>query len=615
MMVVAGPGMAGRSPRLAQAAYGRLLQHNELRNRSYDDRVEEPPTHVIDTPLINYLFRQPRPHHPAFTYIDCSGEAVPTERTLSWEQLSARVQSVAALLQELSAPGDRVAIIARQDLNYVIAFLGALYAGRIAVPLVAPDGGAQRNRLCSALEDCTPSVWLVSEDLQPTMAEFMTEYEVPPPHVLAVDTVSVLSDTLPPADVTPTDPAYLQYSSGSTRTPAAAVITHRALSASCWQASQAYGVDETTTCVGWIPFSHDMGLIQLLCVPVFTRARSVFLAPLEFVRRPARWLQLMSDYPNVFTAAPNFAFDLVVTATSPAMRKSLDLSGVRIALNGSEPVRPSTITTFAETFGPYGFTPDAHRPSYGLAEATVYVSSAGAAGPRITSFDSVELGNGRAVPSGAGQASELVSVGRPFGQVIRIVDKDQHTVLPEGAIGEIWVHGPHVAFGYWRRPDATAKMFGARISGDSAGAPAEGWLRTGDLGLLYEGELYVTGRIKDLIIADGRNHYPQDIETTVAAAHPVIRGDRVAAFSVHDDDGEGVVVVAEHKRNCDVPDHEPIGRAVRKAVSEQHGLALLAFRLLAPGSVMRTSSGKVARSATRERVWGTQQDDGEDGHG
>jgi acyl-CoA synthetase (AMP-forming)/AMP-acid ligase II len=536
------------------------------------------PDEVLRTPLLDRLFTRASDERPVFTFQDYPAGG---EQTLSWAQLADRVRVVARRLREIAAPGDRVAIVAPQDLSYPVAFLGALAAGLVAVPLFDPASRAHRGRLLSALEDCGAEIWLTSAKSLDRVRELGDH-----PHVIAVDEID--GPGLDPVPVSMDAPAYLQYTSGSTREPAGAIITHRAVVASCWQASQAYEVDESVTCAGWIPFFHDMGLIQLLCLPVYAGARSVFMAPVEFVRRPERWLRQMSDHPNVFTAAPNFAFDLAVEA---APREGLDLSGVRVALNGSEPVRPRTIEEFQKAFGPYGFRREAHRPSYGLAEATVYVASAGAEGPTITAFDRTALARGRAVevaPDFAGRR-ELVSVGRPIGQLVRIVHNG-HT-QPEGAMGEIWVHGPHVAAGYWRRDDDS---FGARLDG------LDGWLRTGDLGVLHRGDLYLTGRIKDLIVIDGRNHYPQDIEATAAQAHPAIRRDRVAAFGVSDARGEGVVVVAERVRDLEV-DPKEVARAVLRAVGREHEVALRSFHLVPTGALPRTSSGKVSRSAARTR--------------
>ncbi|MGW4826441.1 fatty acyl-AMP ligase [Amycolatopsis japonica] len=543
----------------------------------------EVPEEVLRTPLVRRLLERADVERPAYTHLDCSNRHEPVEDTLTWAELLVHVRAVAAKLREVSQPGDRVAITARQDLSYVVAFFGALYAGAVAVPLSAPDVRAHRERLVGVLNDCDADIWLTSAALVERLTEFAETEPVPAPReIIAVDTLPAdPADRSLPSPVSPEDPAYLQYTSGTTRSPAGVIVTHRALSAACWQICDAYDVDERTTCVGWIPFFHDMGLAQLLAGTMHSGGRTVFIAPLEFIRRPERWLLLMSSYPNTLTAAPNFAYDLVTEAVPEAKRAEYDLSTVSIALSGSEPVRAATVREFLAAYEPHGFPRGAFRPSYGLAEATVYVASGGSDGPVVTEVD------GR----------EVVEIGWPRGQRVRVVPTPDRVLPAKGEVGEIWVKGPNVAAGYWRRPDLTAEVFGAELDGEG------GWLRTGDLGTIRDGRLSVTGRIKDLIIIDGRNHSPHDIEETVAAAHPLLGPERVAAFSVDGDEGEGVVVVAERARKAPGFDESEIERAATRAVAERHDVRLRAFFLVKPGGLPRTSSGKVARSAARTRYW------------
>jgi acyl-CoA synthetase (AMP-forming)/AMP-acid ligase II len=538
------------------------------------------PEEVLRTSIVELLFARAADERPLFTHQDHTAGA---EHTLTWARFVARVRVVAGELRRVAEPGERVAVLVGQDLNYPLAFFAALAAGLVAVPLMAPSSRGQRERLTGVLADCGARVWLTSSAAAERVRE-AGDHD----HLVLVDEVT--GPGADPVPVGPETPAYLQYTSGSTREPAGAVIPHRAIVAACWQGSRAYAVDEGTTCAGWIPFFHDMGLIQLLCLPVFAGGRSVFMAPAEFVHRPQRWLRQLHDYPAVFTAAPNFAFDLAADAADAA-GDDLDLSGVRVALNGSEPIRPRTVERFQEVFGPRGFRREAHCPSYGLAEATVYVASAGPEGPRGAVFDRDALAQGRAVEVTGGQ--EVVSVGRPVGQRVRIVRDG--LARPDGEVGEIWLHGPNVATGYWGRGDNAA--FGATLDG------LRGWLRTGDLGVVHRGDLYITGRIKDLIVVDGRNFHPQDIEAAAGEAHPAVRRDRVAAFGVTDVDGEGAVVVAEWARDADADgsDVKEVTRAVLRAVSREHDLTLRSVRLVPSGGLPRTSSGKVARSAAKAR--------------
>ncbi|AUI64960.1 fatty acyl-AMP ligase [Amycolatopsis sp. BJA-103] len=556
---------------------------------------EEVPEEVLRTPLVLRLLERADVERPAYTHLDCSNRHEPVEDTLTWADLLVHVRAVAAKLREVIQQGDRVAITARQDLSYVVAFFGALYAGAVAVPLSAPDVRAHRERLVGVLNDCDADIWLTSEALVERLTEFAEAEPVPSPReIIAVDTLPLdPADRSRPAPVSPEDPAYLQYTSGTTRSPAGVIITQRALSAACWQICDAYAVGEHTTCVGWIPFFHDMGLAQLLAGTMHSGGRTVFIAPLEFIRRPERWLLLMSAYPNTLTAAPNFAYDLVTEAVPEPKRAEYDLSTVSIALSGSEPVRAATVRGFLAAYEPHGFPRGAFRPSYGLAEATVYVASGDSGGPVVTEVD------GR----------EVVEIGWPRGQRVRVVaqaDRDLPAKVdgpPDRDFpakvdaGEIWVKGPNVAAGYWRRPELTAEVFGAELDGEG------GWLRTGDLGSIRDGRLSVTGRLKDLIIIDGRNHSPHDIEETVADAHPLLGAERVAAFSVDGDEGEGVVVVAERARKAPDFDEPEIARAATRAVAERHDVRLRAFLLVKPGGLPRTSSGKVARSAARTRYW------------
>ncbi|MBP2326085.1 fatty acid CoA ligase FadD32 [Kibdelosporangium banguiense] len=538
---------------------------------------------------------------PAFTFIDYLDDADGVPRTITWSELDRRARTVAAHLTEVSAPGERVALLCPQNLDYVVGFFGALYAGMIAVPLFAPEVSSHANRLVGALADCDPEVWLTSQAAVPGIRELLDRHAVPRPKQL----LSV--DTLPEAGFEPVkarsdQAAYLQYTSGSTRSPAGAVITHGALTANVRQAQAAFGADVNSTCVGWLPLFHDMGLVNLLALPAAAGCRSVFTTPFAFVRRPVRWLRMLSQYPDVITAAPNFAFDYAVASLFGKDSSGLDLSRVKVIINGSEPIRAETVANFMAVTGPLGFRPSAHRPSYGLAEATVFVSTTPAGTTlKATTFDRTRLGPGETavtVADDSDHAAKLVSVGRPVGQDLRIVVDGRE--VPEGVVGEIWVHGPNVAEGYWRQPERTAETFDGKLID---GTPDAGWLRTGDLGVMYADGLHITGRLKDLIIVDGTNHYPQDIEATVQQAHPAIRRDRLAVFGIERDGQEGPVVVAEHSSNVTIHDDlvNEVKRVVRAAVSRRHDLRLLDIVLVAPGTVSRTSSGKIARSATRRR--------------
>ncbi len=556
--------------------------------------------------LVDSLTRRAALDRPAFTHVDYREERSGTVRTLNWPEVHLRATAVAAAITKLAAPSARVAVLCPQDLNYPIAFLGALTAGMIAVPLFAPEASSHASRLVGALGDCEAAVWLTTRAALGSVEELFSDPRVPrPAGVIAVDDVDLAAGrgfTSPHVDLR--SPAYLQYTSGATRDPAGAVISHEAVVANVRQGIDALGLDERTTCVGWIPFFHDMGLMMMVCAPVVLGSPAVFSTPFDFVQRPRRWLEALSRYQRVMTAAPNFAFDYAVERVAPKDRAGLDLSGVHVAINGSEPVRARTIERFQEAFGPYGFAPEAHRPSYGLAEATLFVTTSGPRGPRVTTFVRTDLRAGRATPtSGGADATNLVSAGPPAGQHVAIADPETRAMRPDGEVGEIWVHGPNVASGYWRQPERSAEVFDAELIGGGDQLPRSGWLRTGDLGVRHDGELYITGRLKELIIVDGKNHYPHDIEETVQHAHPAIRPGRVAAFGMPTDDGETIVVLIERARGgagAGAPPAE-ISTAVRRAVAAAHDLKLRDIQILEGSKVLRTSSGKIARAANRER--------------
>ncbi len=398
------------------------------------------------------------------------------------------------------------------------------------------------------------------------------------------------------------DVAYLQYTSGSTRMPSGVVITHSNVVANARQALEAYDMEGGRhTVVGWLPLYHDMGLLLQVAMAVVGGVSSVLMEPHAFVQQPLRWLRLLSRYPGAVAAAPNFAFDYCVDRVREEDRDGLSLGRVAVLINGSEPVRAQTVQRFHQAFAGAGLLRSVMRPSYGLAEATVFVAACPAGEePAVTAFDRVALaaGRGQVVEPGAA-ATQLVACGRTVGQDIAIVDPVTRCRVPDQCVGEVWVRGPNVGQGYFGRVRDSDGVFGAVLAG---GEDAGGWLRTGDLGLLYDKQLYITGRIKDLVVIDGTNHYPQDIEVTVQGAHPVIRPDHVAAFSVPGERSERLVVVAEHVRQVTDPDRhrEEVTRAVRAAVAGAHAVAVHDFVLVAPYGVPRTTSGKVARSACRE---------------
>jgi acyl-CoA synthetase (AMP-forming)/AMP-acid ligase II len=565
---------------------------------------------VGSSPLINGLARwaDEIPDERAFSFVDYSRDAQGVRTDISWRDLDHRARGIATALQRACEPGARVAIMAPQSLEYVVGFLGAMYAGMVGVPLFTADLPGHRERLTAILRDADADCVLTTTTALPQVRELLDAVTgTRRREIVATDRVPAAPEW-EPAPARPDDPAYLQYTSGSTRIPAGAVITHGNLAANARQIWAAGGgTPRSSVQVMWLPLFHDMGLVSTIGLPLVHGNSAVFMDPLAFVMRPARWLRLLSSEPgDTFTAGPNFAYEMLVERVHAEEKPELDLSRVKVFMNGAEPVRPRTLEHFQKAFKECGLKESAQSAAYGLAEATVYVSASAAGTPAtVRHFDAVALAEGMARPCGreTAEAMRLVSCGAPIGQTVAIVDPRTRDRLPARHVGEIWVHGPNVAAGYWGRTKESASTFAARLSsGMDACTPHGPWLRTGDLGFWYAGELYVTGRIKDLIIIDGRNHYPQDIEFTAQEAHPGIRPERVAAFAVDNRGTESAVVVAERNRRTPLKHCEPeaIEQAVRAAVHRHRGLVLWDFVLIEPGGIARTSSGKLTRTACRE---------------
>ncbi|MFI1720807.1 fatty acyl-AMP ligase [Streptomyces sp. NPDC020489] len=546
------------------------------------------------------------PDRRAFTFVDHPApHSRGVHRTLTWRRLDLRVRALAARLAEQGAPGARVALLCPQGTEYVTGFLAALSAGMVAVPLYPPGLPGHADRLAGVLADARPAAVMTTSAVRQEVADFCAQ-AAPDTRIVGADAVSddEAGGFRPPA----TDPgatAYLQYTSGSTRAPAGVEITHANVVANARQALSAYGADvHRVTCVGWLPLYHDMGLVLSVAAPVVRGLLSVLMDPTAFLREPVRWLRLLAAHPSALSAAPNFAYDYCAATITDTQKADLRLDGVTALINGSEPVRPGTADRFHAAFADRGLAPATHCPSYGLAEATVFVSAARPGEPLARfALDRDALASGKALPARPDdpRAVLLAGCGSPAGQRVRIADPATGAVLGEGEVGEIRVQGPNVGRGYWNRREESERVFGAGFA-DTEDAPGR-WLSTGDLGAVLDGQLIVTGRLKDLVIVDGRNHYPQDIEATAQDAHPAVRPDRLAAFAVPGTPAERVVVVAEHVRgttlaDLDVPN---VVRAVRGAVSSRHGLRLHEVVVVAPGAVARTSSGKVSRALTRER--------------
>lgn len=565
------------------------------------------PVSQASIPDVLAAWARQQPDAPAYTFLDYDVDPAGYSETLTWSQVLTRVQVVAADLASCGVPGDRVAIAAPQGLEYVIGFYGAMEAGFIAVPLPVPQFGAHDERTSGALKDSSPVAILTTSAVVDDVVACANGLPGTPPVVIEIDALDLDS---PPAWAPAKRPqcktALLQYTSGSTRSPASVVVSHKNILANIEQVKQDYFEAEgaipppDTTLVSWLPIYHDMGLLLGVTGALTLGLHSVLMSPMAFLQKPARWIQALATHTRSFTAVPNFAFELAARRTSDADMAGLDLGHVHTVLSGSERVHAATIRRFLDRFAAFNFPPEALKPSYGLAEAMVYVASSGPGRPpTVVRFDYEKLSAGHAEACETG--TELVSVGIPRASTIRIVDPETRIENPAGKVGEIWLHGDNIANGYWRKPEQSQRTFGGQIVDPSPGTPAGPWLRTGDLGVIYGGELFIIGRIKDLLIVDGRNHYPDDIEATTQE----ISGGRVAAISVQDDRTERLVVIAEMK-NRGSSDEEMLSklRAVKQevtsAITKTHGLRVSDLVLVPAGSIPITTSGKIRRSSCVE---------------
>jgi long-chain fatty acid adenylyltransferase FadD28 len=552
-----------------------------------------------------------QPNDTAFTFIDYEQDWDGVAESLTWLQLYRRVLNVARELRLRGPTGERAVILAPQGMDDIAAFLGAMEAEHIAVPLSVPLGGVSDERVNSVLLDASPSVVLTTSAVGGSVADYVkSQSDGTAPSVIEVDLLEPDSRRGPrPRAATRANIAYLQYTSGSTRQPAGVMVSHGNVLANFEQIMSDYFADHgkvappDTTVVSWLPFYHDMGLIVGIVLPVLAGLRAVLTSPVSFLQRPARWMHLLAGNSRAFSAAPNFAFELAARKTSDDDMFGLDLGDVLSILNGSERVQPATLERFADRFAPFHFDDKVIRPSYGMAEATVYVATRRPGHPpEIVHFDSEKLSAGQANRCSSQSGTPLVSYGAPDSPIVRIVDPDTLADCPAGTVGEMWVYGGNVATGYWRKPQETERTFGGRLDNPSPGTPEGPWLRTGDLGFFSDGELFIIGRIKDLLIVYGRNHSPDDIEATV---QEITRG-RCAAIAVPDDGTEQLVVIIELKKRWEFEEEamrklDAVKGEVNAAISTSHGLSVADLVVVPPGSIPITTSGKVRRRLCLEQ--------------
>lgn len=568
-----------------------------------------------------------------FTFlVDGVGE----EAVLSFEELDLRARAIAARLQETHKSGERAILMHAPSLDFITSYFGCLYAGLIPVPAYPPDPARLDRslpRLQAIVEDSRPALLLTSSDILGfSEALFEMAPDLKRIEWVAGDSIENACSRhwkVPEGDST--NLALIQYTSGSTGTPKGVMLTHGNLLA-CFKANVvAYGgLKSDLVAVSWLPMFHDFGLIGKILTTLYLGAQGVLMSPLHFLSRPLNWLRAITRFRGTISGAPNFAYDLCVRKVSEEEKDGLDLSSWSVAINGAEPVRAETLTRFAEAFQRCGFRREAFYPAYGMAEASLLLSAKVKALPVVRTFDLGGLQRGVVEDCAKGvEGRTLVGVGHPReGWRIVVVDIQTRSVVPDGQVGELWATGPQVGQGYWGNDLESERVFKADLA-DGSGP----FLRTGDLGAVVDGELFITGRLKDLLIIRGKNHYPQDIERTVEEAHPALRRGCAAAFGVDSGGEEGLVVAVEVERRNRIrrvkeeppslPDFDPdvvapvslpeIAAAVRAAVSREHEVPLATLVLLKAGTIPKTSSGKIQRRACRDEfISGTLDEIGRD---
>ena len=526
------------------------------------------------------------------------------EASLTFAGLLARSEATAALLAARAAPGSRALLLFPAGLDFLVAFYACLLAGIVAVPMMLPRRRSARDASASILADCAPALALTTRAvLAGPRGDLALRFPSLP--LVAID------DAPPPgtgggslAVPQPDDIAFLQYTSGSTSAPKGVVVTHANLMANSRMVHLTCETTRHSAFATWIPLYHDMGLILNALQAVYIGGLCVLLAPVSFMRHPLAWLRAIHDYRAEIAGGPNFAFDLCVSRFRPEEMAGIDLASWKVAFVGGEPVRAETMDRFLATFEPFGFPRPSLRPGYGMAEATLLISgSPRIAGPVLRPISRAAFHDNQVrPPQDADDIHRAVGVGPGVeGGDIAIVDPDTLRRLGPDEIGEVWLAGPHIARGYWGNPEATAETFAARIVGEGAAM----WLRTGDLGFIDAGgEIFITGRIKDMIIIRGINHYPQDIEETVQNLDPALTRHGGAAFGVVDPAGEERLVVVQEVERTERHRVTPadLVQRIREAVTLEHEVAPYRIALIQPGALPKTTSGKIQRSLTRS-LW------------
>lgn len=537
------------------------------------------------------------PERTVYTFVNYP-DAAPV--SLSYGDLDREAKRLAIRLQLKGLTGERALLLYPPGLDFIVAFFACLYAGLVAVPAYPPSSNRHLARLRGILFDCRAAVILSRSEVADGVRRFAgTGGEL-------LDKLWILTDVKEDVDLSAWhglsqqggDLAFLQYTSGSTGDAKGVMVSHGNLMANQALIKSRFGHNENSTVVGWLPLYHDMGLIGNVMQPLYCGSHAVLMAPMAFLEKPLRWLRAISDYRAHTSGGPNFAYDLCEQKITESDLEGLDLTNWRLAFNGAEPVAADTLEKFANKFSVCGFRRSSFYPCYGLAEATLLATgSAKREAPRISAFGKADLQRRLAVSAsdGSHETQRLVSCGcadRADG--VRIVDPDSGEVCADGRIGEIWLTGASIAQGYWQKPEASERTFVVDSSGRR-------WLRSGDLGFIDGGDLFVSGRLKDLIIVRGRNFYPHDLERAVAAACDALNPGGVVAIAIDEGEGERLILLAELRRNrLRQPSYQAEFLEIRACLTEECGVQAERIVFLKPGAILKTSSGKLRRDACRE---------------
>lgn len=574
---------------------------------------------------------QTEPNKTIYTFLQ-DGET--PQDSWSHAEVERKARAIAAKLQAAGALNQRVLLLYPSGLDFIASYFGCLYAGAIAVPLYPPRKNRLDQRIVAVARDAQAKFVLTSQKIAGAAAGSSTESWLESLEWIATDEIDLdLAETWVKPDLSSDSLAFLQYTSGSTGIPKGVMVSHGNLLHNSKLIQRCFESRPADHGVMWTPFYHDMGLIGGVIQPLFSGLCVTLMSPVDFLQKPFRWLQAISTHRGTISGGPNFAYELCIDRITPEQQAALDLSSWSVAFTGAEPVRPQTLERFAEKFAPNGFRFDAFLPCLGMAEATLFVTGTPKAEtPIIKQFDSAALTNNLAQvvsdstdstganssdaveaaedapwsQPGAQNSQALVSCGRTYVDLAyAIVHPENLRLCKDGEVGEIWVSGPSVAQGYWQRPGDTAETFGAFLADSDfnkyTNHMAGPYLRTGDLGFSLDDELFVTGRLKDLIIIHGQNRYPQDIEYTVEASHDGLRAGCTAAFSIEQANEERLVIIQEVERQAlRLPDFDEIVAAIRNAVSHEHQLQVASIQLIKPGRIPKTSSGKIQRRLSKQ---------------